>query len=100
MLAGYALANPIEVFLNELPVTKENAGSFHRRRFPPRRKRRRGGLDRFVHNIRAAHRHFGNDFAAGRIVDGRKREVIWLAPLAVDESRTGDHGKTPSSKLQ
>jgi hypothetical protein len=100
MLPGYALADPIEVFLDELTVAKENTGAFHRRGFAPRRKGRRRGLDRFVDEIGATHGHFGNSLAARRIEDGRSGDAGNIAPLAADVDGTGNHGKAPSSKHQ
>src|SRR5205085_1441480 len=100
VFARHALANPVKIFFNELPVAEKDARSFHRRRLAPRRKCRRGGFDRFIDNVRAAHRHLGNDFAARRIVNRRSCEAIWFAPFAVDEGGTRNHGKAPSSKLQ
>ena len=92
MLSGDALANAIEVFLDQLPVTKENPRPFHRRCFAPGGEGRRRRLDGFVHNFGAAHRHLRDDFAARWIEDGRSSDTGKMAPFAVDEDGTGNHG--------
>ena len=51
VLARDALADAVEILLDELPVAEEHARALDGRRVAPRRKRRRGGLDRRVHHV-------------------------------------------------
>ena len=91
VFARDGFANAIEVFFDQLAITKEQARAFHRRRVAPRWKRvgRRlhGKIDMFL----SAHRHFGDDFAAGRIENRRHLDIRDFAPVAADENGDGIH---------
>ena len=63
VLTRNALTNAIEVFLDELTVAEKQTGSFHRWRLAPSGKSRRRSFYRFINDVRAAHRHFGNRFS-------------------------------------
>jgi len=47
-----------------LTVAEKQTGSFHRRCLAPGGKSRRRSFYRFINDVRAAHRHFGNRFSA------------------------------------
>ena len=70
VLARDHLADAIEVLFDQLPVTEEQPSAFDQRCVAPGGERVGRRVDGVVHNIRAAHWHFGNDFTARRIVDG------------------------------
>ena len=76
VLARNARADAIEVLLDQLPVAEEQPRAFDRRRVAPRGKRRVRGLDRVVHRVGAAQRHFGDDLAGGRIEDRRSADAV------------------------
>ena len=89
MLARYAFADAIEVFLDELAVAEKHSCPLHRRRFAPGRKRRRGCFHGFIHHVRATHRRLADCLAARRIKDRRRRAIGDIPPLTADEDRAG-----------
>ncbi len=90
VLARDHLADAIEVFLDQLPVAEEQTRALDRRRVAPGRKSVGRGFDGVVHDLSAAHRHFGNHFAARRIVDGRRCQSGDSRPFAADEDGAGE----------
>ena len=97
VLARNARADAIEVLLDQLPVAEEQPRALHRRRVAPGGKRRRGGFDRFVHRLGAAHRHFRDRLAARGIENRRGAVAVSGAPFAADEGGAGRSSRTQSA---
>ena len=79
MLARNALADAIEIFFDQLPVTEKQARAFHRRRVAPRGKRRRRRIPppRSRHAVRRT-RNLRDHFTARRIEDRRRSRRRFL----------------------
>ena len=91
VLARHARANAIEIFFDQLAVTKEQSRPLDRRRVAPFWKSIGGGFDGKIDVFLRARRDFGDDFAARRIEDGSVIDAADFAPSAVDKSGNGSH---------
>ena len=86
MLARNDRAQPVKVFLHELPVAKHHPRPLHHRRIAPSRKRRRRRLDCRVHLRRPARRTLRDHLARRRIKN--RRPARNRTPFAADVVRT------------